>query len=77
MTLLGYRIRWIDTGILIDPITEEEFYMTEDKEVETIARIIARRLGHNDDVGMDWERYILPARAIVEHYQSKKPRRVA
>lgn len=42
---------------------------TENKEVETIARIIARRLGHNDDTGMYWERYILPAQAIVEHYK--------
>ncbi|EIM25697.1 hypothetical protein [Microvirga lotononidis] len=41
-------------------------------EVEEIARIIARRLGHNDDTGMHWERYVLPAQAIVEHYEKKR-----
>ncbi len=34
-------------------------------EVERIARIIARKLGHNDDTGMEWERYVLAARGIL------------
>jgi hypothetical protein len=34
-------------------------------QVERIARQIARGLGHNDDVGMEWERYIAPAVIIV------------
>ena len=29
---------------------------------EKIARIIARALGHNDDQGSYWERYVLAAR---------------
>ncbi|MEJ0093292.1 MAG: hypothetical protein WDN46_17545 [Methylocella sp.] len=37
-------------------------------EVERVARMIARRLGHNDDEGMYWDRYVLPARLIAEHY---------
>lgn len=32
---------------------------------ERVARIIARALGHNDDAGMYWERYVLAARAIL------------
>ena len=35
-------------------------------EVERIARIIARKLGHNDDAGMEWERYVLAARGILD-----------
>ena len=34
-------------------------------EVERIARIIARKLGHNDDAGMEWERYVVAARGIL------------
>jgi len=33
---------------------------------EKLARIIARALGHNDDSGMHWERYVLPARLILK-----------
>jgi hypothetical protein len=33
---------------------------------ERIARIIARALGHNDDAGMYWERYVLAARALIK-----------
>lgn len=42
-------------------------YMThaQQKHVERIARQIARGLGHNDDVGMEWERYITPAVIIL------------
>lgn len=35
------------------------------KQVQRIARQISRGLGHNDDVGMDWERYIAPAVIIL------------
>jgi hypothetical protein len=44
-----------------DSISEK--WMPKD---EKIARIIARKLGHNDDYGMDWERYILAARGIID-----------
>jgi hypothetical protein len=33
-------------------------------DVERVARMIARGLGHNDDVGMGWERYIRPAQIV-------------
>jgi hypothetical protein len=33
---------------------------------EQIARIIARALGHNDDQGSYWERYILAARLLIK-----------
>jgi hypothetical protein len=33
---------------------------------ERIARIVARALGHNDDSGMYWERYILAARLLLK-----------
>lgn len=36
------------------------------KPEERIARIIARALGHNDDTGMYWERYVLAARLILK-----------
>jgi len=32
---------------------------------ERVARMIARALGHNDDSGMDWERYACAARLIL------------
>lgn len=32
---------------------------------ERIARMIARALGHNDDGGMDWERYACASRLIL------------
>lgn len=38
---------------------------TQRNHVERIARQIARGLGHNDDVGMYWERYIAPAIIIL------------
>lgn len=34
---------------------------------ERLARMISRGLGHNDDGGMDWEKYILPARLILKN----------
>ena len=34
-------------------------------ETERIARIIARKLGHNDDAGMEWERYVLAAKGVI------------
>jgi hypothetical protein len=37
----------------------------QQKHVESIARQIARGLGHNDDSGMEWERYIAPAVIIL------------
>lgn len=43
---------------------------TEQKHVERIARQIARGLGHNDDVGMEWERYIAPAVIILNENPS-------
>jgi hypothetical protein len=36
------------------------------KPEEKIARIIARALGHNDDTGMHWERYVLAARLLLK-----------
>jgi hypothetical protein len=36
--------------------------------VEHVARIIARKLGHNDHTGMHWERYVLAARGVVDEY---------
>jgi hypothetical protein len=36
------------------------------KPEERIARIIARALGHNDDMGVHWERYVLAARLILK-----------
>lgn len=38
---------------------------SQQKHVERIARQIARGLGHNDDTGMEWERYISPAVIIL------------
>jgi hypothetical protein len=32
---------------------------------ERIARMIARALGHNDDSGMMWERYLCASRLIL------------
>jgi len=32
---------------------------------ERIARMIARALGHNDDPGMNWERYACAAELIL------------
>ena len=37
----------------------------QQKRVERIARQISRGLGHNDDVGMEWQRYIAPAVIIL------------
>ncbi len=45
--------------------------MTKDKRVERIARLIARRLGHNDENGMYWERYVCAATAIDDEYQPR------
>ncbi len=49
---------------MIDP-RYEHMTQTQQKHVERIARQISRGLGHNDDVGMDWERYIAPAVIIL------------
>jgi hypothetical protein len=43
---------------------------TQQRNVERIARQIARGLGHNDDVGMDWERYISPAVVVLNENPS-------
>lgn len=37
--------------------------------IEHVARIIARKLGHNDHTGMHWERYVSAARGVVEEYR--------
>lgn len=36
---------------------------------EKVARVIARKLGHNDDSGMYWERYIEAARGIISEFR--------
>ncbi len=36
---------------------------------EKVARVIARKLGHNDDTGMYWERYIEAARGIIAEFK--------
>ncbi len=36
---------------------------------EKVARVIARKLGHNDDTGMYWERYIEAARGIIQEFK--------
>lgn len=48
----------------IDPRTT---HMTpaQQQHVERVARQIARGLGHNDETGMDWERYISPAVIVL------------
>ena len=33
---------------------------------EVVSRVIARALGHNDDSGMEWERYVLAARLLMK-----------
>lgn len=33
---------------------------------EKLARIMARALGHNDDQGIYWEKYVLAARLILK-----------
>lgn len=40
--------------------------------VEAVARAIARALGHNDDSGMHWERYVLPARLLHKEFLIRK-----
>lgn len=43
--------------------------MSEWSELEeALARVIARKLGHNDDSGMYWQRYALAARGIAEEF---------
>ncbi len=39
--------------------------------IEKIARLIARRLGHNDETGMEWQRYICAAELINEEFQPR------
>lgn len=38
-------------------------------QVEAVSRVIARALGHNDDQGMEWERYVLAARLLLREYR--------
>jgi hypothetical protein len=38
-------------------------------QVEEVSRVIARALGHNDDQGMEWERYVLAARKLLAEYR--------
>lgn len=35
---------------------------------EGIARVIAQALGHNDETGMYWDRYVLAARALQRSF---------
>lgn len=44
---------------------------------EKIARVIARKLGHNDDTGMYWERYIEAARGIIAEFRVSELKAVA
>lgn len=44
---------------------------------EAIARVIARKLGHNDDTGMYWERYALAADGIIEEFRITQAKVVA
>lgn len=41
---------------------------------ERIARMIARGLGHNDENGMHWEKYILGARCILKNCRVMFPK---
>ena len=43
----------------------------EGTNVERIARLIARRLGHNDETGMEWRRYVCAAELIDEEFQPR------
>ena len=45
--------------------------VTVNPNIERIARLIARRLGHNDETGMHWERYVCAAELIDEEYQPR------
>ena len=38
-------------------------------DTQRIARMIARALGHNDDTGMHWERYVGAAELILRECQ--------
>lgn len=38
--------------------------------VEKVARMIARGLGHNDETGIHWERYVRAAEIIVREFRS-------
>lgn len=42
----------------------------QQRHVERIARQVARGLGHNDDMGMNWECYIAPAVIILNENPS-------
>jgi len=44
---------------------------------ERLARTIARALGHNDDSGMYWERYVLAARLILKETRVVFPGKAA
>lgn len=43
----------------------------EGTNVERIARLIARRLEHNDDAGMEWRRYVCAAELIHQEFQPR------
>lgn len=43
---------------------------TEADELEKIARMIARGLGHNDETGIEWERYVPAALIIRREYKA-------
>lgn len=44
---------------------------------EQVARVIARKLGHNDETGMYWERYICAAQGIVNEFLVRQIKQVA
>lgn len=57
---------------MIRMIDHRQSHMTPNqrKHVERIARQTARGLGHNDDTGMEWERYIAPAVIVLNENPS-------
>lgn len=44
---------------------------------ELVARIIARALGHNDDTGMQWERYRCAANLLLKETKISFPKNYA
>lgn len=45
--------------------TEAELTNPCMSDEERLSRMMARALGHNDDGGMHWDRYVLAARLIL------------
>ena len=46
--------------------TDAEIERPHMPDCERAARIMARALGHNDENGMYWERYVLAAEALIK-----------